>query len=246
MRYFAYLAFIISLFSCQQQEHKPSPPLPPHKEDSILIRIGGGNLRNMDSCVYISYDLEADSSYNMLLRQYICEYEYGYDSAFPPASLAKLTSRPSFTKMILLFFNRDDYKRISYSDEHYRLDDIARSLLYGIQDSCCTEKYYAIADSLLGRDYFDGVEVLWEHADVQKLPSLKGYMTRVDTGNFYKLAELAAFLHNVGQYDQRDIFMSKAARAATEKKQYTGLRDLITRQKTFDKGTYNELIYGED
>ena len=231
------------LFSCQQQ-HRQSPPQPlPHKEDSFLIRIVGGQLSNIDSCVYVSYDLESDTSYNTALRWYICENKFGRDSSFPAADLARLVNRPSFAKMILLFFNDDDYKRIYYNGDRQQLPEIANSLLCGCYNSCCMDGFHAIADSLLARDHFNGVGALWGKTDIKKLPSLKAYMDKGST-NFYKQADLAAVFHNTGQYDLRDSCMARAVIAASDKKQYNDLKDLIKKNRTFDRETYNELIYG--
>jgi hypothetical protein len=57
------------------------------------------------------------------------------------------------------------------------------------------------------------------------------------------VADLAAFFHNKGQYAQRDSCMARAAGLKDSRKQYLQLTELIAKKKTFDFGTYSELLF---
>ena len=248
MKYFICYLALVCLLSCKQNDNKtlpilPStmaqaqPPMQTHKEDSILIRLGG------DSCAYVSFDLERDSNYNKLLRAYLCHNKFGNDSIFSPSQFADLVKRPSFCKMILLFYDGDKYGRVYTDIEAYRLPDLRSGFLLGIAGSDLDQEHL-IADSLLKRDYDDGLDLLWGIADMKKLPSLKEYLRRVDTDNFYKDADLVAFFHNIGNDSLRDMYLAKAGKIIDFREKFRALKSLIIKNKSFDKGTYNELIYG--
>jgi hypothetical protein len=213
------------------------PPMQTHKEDSILIRLGP------DSCAYVSYDLEHDSNYNNLLRAYLCHNKFGNESIFSPSQFADLVKRPSFCKMILLFYDGDKYSRIYTDIESYRLPELRSGFVSGIAGSDLDQEHL-IADSLLKRDYDDGLALLWGIADIKKLPSLKEYLSRVDTDNFYKDADLAAFFHNIGNDSLRDVYLTKAGKIIDFREKFVALKSLIRKSKSFEKDTYNELIYG--
>lgn len=249
---YPFVFFLMSLSSCTQ--HNKSQPKPiqadseatafskPQAKDSFLIRITNDNL----SHIYISYDLESDTLYNKLLGEYIVHYEYGYDSAWPATKLAPLVNRESFIKMALLFYGKGQlmarYPGIGYYDDRSRLENIGRSLVFSAYD-CCHERFYAIADTLLTQDDFDGAKYLWDHADLQKLPSLNAYMSRVNPDNFMQLADLAAFFHNNHHYALRDSCLTRAGKVKDSHKQFLQLTGLIAKKNTFDYGTYSELLF---
>jgi hypothetical protein len=246
MKYCSYLVLIF--FGCNQTIHEPSNAAktqPPHIEDSILVRVqtGAGN-ESTDSCVYVSYELERDSSYNRLLRKYLCEYQFGYDSAFSLETMAALANRESFFKIILLFFDGDKYSRVRYYGERNRMDDLRRGYLFPIR-SCCPNRLHLIADSLLQRNYFDGVECLWELTDMSKLPSLDGYLLRMDTMNFYRDAEVATVFHVIRNDSLRDAYLAKAEKITDHKSELAKLRSLMAQKRAISLGQFNALMYGE-
>jgi hypothetical protein len=106
------------------------------------------------------------------------------------------------------------------------------------------EQLSMIADTLSQEGKFDGLKVLWEKTDLQKLPALNSYLAKVDTGNFFVYADLAAVFHNSGNFALRDTCLRKAKQTKKFRKQFYSLDTLIAHNKQFDYVTYSELIYG--
>jgi hypothetical protein len=244
MKYFIF-CFFIFLIACKERSIRATVVIAnPQPADSVLIRLMGGDQAQVDSCVYVSWSLESDTGYRSLLAKYICHNLYSNDTSIDSVSLEKLTSRKSFYQMILLFYdNSSNFDKISYYDDKKRLPELRENLLFGI-GHCCNDQLSMIADTLLKEGNFDGLKVLWEKADLQKLPALKDYLTKVDTGNFFVYANLAAFFHNNGNWGSRDTFLNKARKIKKFREQFYSLDTLIAHNKQFDFMTYSELIYG--
>ena len=197
----------------------------------------------------VSYALESDTFYNHFLAQYICWNRFGTDSVIPPNQLATLVKRKSFVQMLMLFYDNDDYSRIYYynKEDRFRLGDIGKDLLLSFGD-CCPEQTYVIADELLKRDNFDGLEYFFWNSptfEPEKFPSLKSYLARVDTVNFFKNADLAAFFHNKGDIKSSNFFLGLAEKTMSMKKEFSILRSLIKKHKFIDLDDYNRLMYNE-
>ena len=213
-------------------------------KDSFLLHFFGG-----DSCITVSYALESDTFYNHFLAQYICWNRFGTDSVIPPNQLAQLVKRKSFVQMLMLFHDNDDYSRIYYynKEDRFRLGDIGESLLSSFGD-CCPEQTYVIADELLKRNNFNGLEAFfWKSQtfEPEKFPSLKSYLAAVDTANFHKNAYLAAFFHNKRDIKSSNFFLAQAEKNKDWKKEFSILRSLIKKYKFIDLGEYIRLIYNE-
>ena len=239
-RLLLYSVFLIALISCdQKQGRKPKNVL----KDVVLIKITQGG-DNKGSCVQISKKLEKDARYNKLLATYA-----GYcfcrssDSALTPENLKELVGRPSFRKMILLFYTNSDSDKIYNNRGRGIINDMRSELLYGIKD-CCPEELMHISNTLLQKNNFDGVEALWEKTDVKKLPALSTYIRRVDTGNFFIYADLAAVFHNSRNYPLRDFYLVKAGRCRDFQQEYGVLKSLIAKRKQFDVTEFKESVYG--
>jgi hypothetical protein len=213
--------------------------------DTVLVRIVGAiQGGDPDSCVLVSRRLEPDSGYNKLLAKYICGNLYSNDHNDDQAEMVRVMSRSSFGKMIMLFFDeKTNYDNIAYYGDKNRIPEMRENLLYGVVN-CCAMQLHPIADEMLNYDIFEGAEVLWDKADCKRLPSLQGYMSRVDTTNFFACADLAAFFHNVGELGLRDSFLKKAGRIKGFEKDFATLKRLIAKNKKFDIVTYNESTYG--
>lgn len=232
--------FLIALASCDQKQSRKRKVLP---KDVALIKITQGG-DNKGSCVQISRKLEKDPRYNKLLATYA-----GYcfcrssDSALTPSTLKDLAARPSFKKMILLFYTNSDSDKIYNNRGRSVINDMRSELLYGIKDYC-PEELTHISNILLQKNNFDGVEALWEKTDVKKLPALSTYVRRVDTGNFFIYADLAAVFHNSRNYPLRDFYLVKAGRCRDFQQEYGALKSLISKRKQFDVTEFKESIYG--
>jgi len=240
-RLLLYSIFLIALVSCDQQQGKKRGKN--ILKDVVLIRITQGG-DNKGSCVQISKKLEKDPRYNKLLATYA-----GYcfcrsaDSALTPDKLKDLAGRPSFKKMILLFYTNSDSDKIYNNRGRSVINDMRSELLYGIKDYA-PEELTHISNTLLQKNNFDGVEALWEKTDVKKLPALSSYIRRVDTGNFFVYADLAAVFHNSHNYPLRDFYLVKAGRCRDFQQEYGALKSLIAKRKQFDVTEFKESIYG--
>jgi hypothetical protein len=248
MKFYKFWIISIILISCNQisQSSKPSrSETIPQIKDSILVRIlRGASDGQIDSCVYVSYQLEKDTGYNNLLREYLCHNQFGADTSFPLNTMAELANRASFYNLIMLFYDGDKYNKVTYYGEKSRLDDLRRGFLFSIR-SCCPDPLHNIADALLQRGYFDGVECLWELTDLSKLPSWKEYLSKLDTANFYQVAKVSAIFQNIGNDSMRDIYLSKAERLIDHRQEFDRLKALMDKNKTFSQGMYNGAVYGE-
>jgi hypothetical protein len=213
--------------------------------DTVLVRIVGAiQGGDPDSCVLVSRRLEPDSGYNKLLAKYICGNLYSNDHNDDQAEMVRLTNRPSFGKMIMLFFDeKTNYDKIMYYGDKSRIPEMRENLLFGVVD-CCAMQLHPIADELLKQDIFEGAEVLWDKADCKRLPSLPAYMSRVSTTNFFACADLAAFFHNAGEFGLRDSWLKKAGQTSGAEKDFATLKKLIAKNKKFDISTYRESMYG--
>jgi len=249
---YLFLFTIAALMSCHAKPVKAPDPAPANpgrqqadSTDTVLVRIVGSITGgDPDSCILVSRRLEPDSGYNKLLAKYICNNLYSNDPDAKQAELVTITNRPSFARMIMLFFDeKSGYDKIAYYGEKNRIPEMRENLLFGVAD-CCALQLHPIADALLKRDIFEGVEVLWSKADCKKLPSLQGYMSRVDTTNFFACADLVGFFHNVGEYGLRDSFLKKAGRTSGFEKNVATLKKLIAENKKFDISTFRESTYG--
>lgn len=251
MKPFAMIWLTFIFFSCHQAKNDPDPlkvsakkTKPAHKGDSILINImQGGEGVNVDSCVYVSFDLEKDSTYNRQLREYLCYNIMGHTDYPAQDSLPFLVSRESFLRMILLFYNGNKYTGIKTGFESYQMGELRQGYLWAIRD-CCVERLQTIADAMLQQDEFDGVNCLWGKADLSKLPSLKGYLGRMDTANFHYDAEIAVLFHNTRKDSMSNVYMAKAAKLPTFKEEYHKLKTLM-KKPIVDQGKYDLAIYGE-
>lgn len=250
MKYLS-LCVLMTLLACNIKPEKGGEPVSPPEgkqhtgdTDTLLVKIVGAVTGgDPDSCVLVSPKLEPDSSFNKLLAWYICGNLYSNDDNDDQTKIAKLTDRSSFGKMIMLFFDDSaKYDKIGLKDKS-RIPEMRENLLFGIRN-CCTPQLHPIADELLNHGVFKGAEVLWDRADLKRLPSLAIYMKNADAANFFVCADLAAFFHNVGDMGQRDRWMAKAAGIPGKEKELAALKELMSGGEKFDIVTYKEQIYG--
>jgi hypothetical protein len=239
---------VICLASCAQQPKQPPAPEatthPSTPASDTLLWIRDRIFDHDTDYVRVSYQLESDTLYNHLLATYIANYRYGGVVDWPEDKLDSVVNRPSFIRMVLLFQGKTAFHGISYNQETYHLEDFADALLFP-SDHCSRSRFYTIADTLLTQDNFKAVESLWEKADLKRLPSFEPYVSRVDTGNFMKLADLAAFFHNKGLYARRDSCMARAQKLSRWHKEYQLLARLFAKKKPFSFLDYDELLYND-
>lgn len=244
---------VICLASCAQQPKQPPAPEAttpsPTPASDTLLWIHDQVFDHDTDYVRVSYKLENDTPYNHLLGSYIASYRYGGVVNWPGGKLDSVVNRPSFIHMMLLFQGKTAFKGISYNQETYHLEDIADALLFPSRN-ISRSRFYTLADTLLTQDNFKAIGSLWNTADLKRLPSFEAYVRRVDTGyfkvdtdNFMKLADLAAFFHNQGLYARRDSCMALAQKSSRCQKEYQLLAGLIAKKKPFSWLDYAEYVY---
>jgi hypothetical protein len=239
---------VICLASCAQQPKQAPPPAaqahPPTTNDTLLWIHDKLFDRDTDY-VRVSYQLESDTLCNHLLATYIANYRYGGVVHWPQNKLDSVVNRPSFIHMMLLFRAKTPVAAIGYNQAQYYLEDLADALLLP-SAQCSRTRFYTIADTLLTQDNFQAVEMLWNKADLKRLPSFEAYVSRIDTNDFTRLADLAAFFHNKGFYARRDSCMTRARELPQWKEQYQRLASLMAKNKPFSHLDYEELLYNDD
>ena len=234
MKLYPFLALI--LFSCTAKtRHNAEAPTPKH--DSFFVKF--------DPPSFVSYELEKDSTANGLFRTWLNHNLLGSDSSFSKQDLISMTSRPSFREFIAILYDTSRSDKIRTNIETYRIPEVRKEYLYSIKDSC-PNQLNAIANELLKKGEFDGVECLWEKADLQALPALNAWLSKVDTTNFFIMAKLAAFFHTKNVYPQRDFYLSKAANIPEFKKEFSSIDSLIKCGPELDMSKYNYILYGDN
>lgn len=239
---------VIFLASCAQQPKKPPPPdattHPPAPVTDTLLWIHDQLFDHDTDYVRVSYTLESDTLYNHLLATYIANYRYGGVVNWPQNRLDSVVNRPSFIRMILLFRAKTAFGVIGYNQAQYYLENFADALL-SPSAHCNHTRFYTIADTLLTQDNFQAVEMLWDKADLRRLPSFEAYVRRIDTNDFTRLVDLAAFFHNKGLYARRDSCMARARKLPQWRQQYHLLAGLMAKKKPFSYLDYAELLYND-
>lgn len=239
---------VICLASCTQQPRQKPPPgtttPSPSPAGDTLLWIHDQLFDHDTDYVRVSYKLENDTPYNHLLATYIANYRYGGVVNWPQNRLDSVVNRSSFLSMMLLFRAKTPIGAISYNQAEYYLDDFADALL-SPSLRCSHARFYTIADTLLTQDNFQAVEMLWNKADLKKLPSFEAYVCRIDTNDFTKLMDLAAFFHNKGLYARRDSCMARAWKLTQFRQQYHLLAGLMSKKKPFSYLDYAERVYND-
>lgn len=205
----------------------------PLQKDGYLITFS----YSPETVVKVSDELEPDSLRNALIADYI----YQSILAGKPtdsAAMKTLVATPAFNRALLLFFSESGLSQIYNPSSDINLVSYRCELLYHLTNNAFLHK---LADTLLQLDNFEGVEALWEKADTNALPSLAGYIGKLDTTAFTRCADLAVFFHLQKDKVRSGRFLQLAAKA--DAGLYSELEKLLRSGKKFDHMDYAQTVY---
>lgn len=191
----------------------------------------------------ISKELEPDSAARRMLTRYINTFLDGTRKPLSPANMAFIISRPSFKTCLLLIYSPKPTPAFSFRGTPENRAELGKGYLFGLRN-CCIDTLFSLADTLLAQQEFDGVLVLWEKADVQRLSYFQRYVASIPADGFFQYADLAAIMHNAHAYKLRDQFLARCKKIQDFQDNYNALLKLIETQPRFAEVDYKEAVYG--
>lgn len=237
------LVIFFSQASCEGSSGKKEVKQQTETEStSKPIIIQTENCESCESCVTVSNSIESDKDNNSLLSMYLySSLVGGYDCKELEGAASKVFQLPSFKSTILAFFNPDQFDAdVEIQGNASLVLENKNELVYRVKD---IDVLHEIADNLLLIDNTLGLEALWQNGSLDKLENYDGYLSRIDTTNFFVLADQIAFLHNINEPDKRDELLKKAKSIEGFEDQRQALQQLLE-SGSFDMMTFKEAVYG--
>jgi hypothetical protein len=191
----------------------------------------------------VSPKLEPDSSMRKVLQLYLYRSLVGVRTCSIDSVLEeKLYVRKSFGKMILLFYTDSSYEKLSHFEYVSQWRDGYDNLLR----NCMNKKViYKIINNLLELNISNGLTVIWDKVETERLPYFKTYMDRVIKNKLkYKCSELAVIFHNLGRYSDRDKMLTTLQKDSTSNSIALILKNSFNSSGKISYEDYIERIFG--
>ncbi len=229
----AFLLLILSFGGCLiGKQHTQEKKI---KKKSLIVLDSAKITNSCGSGFKVSHIIESDKKWRRQLEKYLYKsfIDYKVCDKIPDT----LYIRDSFVKMVLYIYEDKEFLKNSIYDYESRWrESYTNMLLY------CTNVnvLYKLTDSLLKRNINDGLVILWDK-DISKLGMINNYI-KMNSQDFYKMAELVIIYHNIGQIDKRDELLKGII--PLKKKESEILQRLISRDGKVDYFTYMEEMFG--
>lgn len=210
--------------------------------DSLLIKLNP-YFSDCNDYFIISKEIETDPEYSSILNSYLYKSLVGaLDCEIQRENLDSLSKRKSFVKTVLLFYKNKDYLKLNHYENVSRWVECYDNLLYNCNN---TDVLYDLTDTLLYFKKSNGIIVLWDKLDINRLKNIDSYLNYIVKNNcIYKIAELIIVFHNNKEFEKRDYYLKKIKKFQDFKKQSVKLLNLIEEYSFINYEQYIEEIYG--
>ena len=209
------------------------------ESDHGLIELNFNSSIDCVASIYISQKIEPNEYYNIELRKYIYNSFIGSDSCKNSQNLDSLFIRPSFEKTILMFYKDTNLYKYNPFETRGRWENERKNLLYNCDNY---DVLHLLTDSLLSYDCIDGLEVLWENVEPDRLNELLNYQQR-QKSNWYVQATIAAIYRIKCMKNSYDTTLEILSKNDNYSKKYKELDTFFKRDSVFSYMEFSEILY---